>query len=227
VDQGRRDFNMLLGAGGVMAVVKALGLDKLIPVGSKVAQKTTPIVTPGGTPKYFFDFVNLIKSKGDDISETAATIERQKVYGYKGYELTEDLTTGEKSIKIADEDMGKGSEMTFKPGEDIVDEKTGKSVKSLDEYEEYSYNPDASNPGKFDSQEGMDDIDEILELLRKDGKKYSKTELEDMGINFDAGKPEKAGGGIMKLAGDDSGPPPTSGPNSEGLALILKRDRKY
>ena len=123
--------------------------------------------------------------------------------------------------------MGKGSEMTFKPGEDIVDEKTGKSVKSLDEYEEYSYNPDASNPGKFDSQEGMDDIDEILELLRKDGKKYSKTELEDMGINFDAGKPEKAGGGIMKLAGDDSGPPPTSGPNSEGLALILKRDRKY
>ena len=38
---------------------------------------------------------------------------------------------------------------------------------------------------------------------------------------------EKAGGGIMKLAGDDSGPPPTSGPNSEGLALILKRDRKY
>ena len=227
VDQSRRDFNMMLGAGGVMAVVKALGLDKLIPVGSKVAQKTTPIVTPGGTPKYFFDFVNLIKSKGDDISETAATIERQKVYGYKGYELTEDLTTGEKSIKIADEDMGKGSEMTFKPGEDIVDEKTGKSVKSLDEYEEYSYNPDASNPGKFDSQEGMDDIDEILELLRKDGKKYSKTELEDMGINFDAGKPEKAGGGIMKLAGDDSGPPPTSGPNSEGLALILKRDRKY
>jgi len=31
----------------------------------------------------------------------------------------------------------------------------------------------------------------------------------------------------MKLAGDDSGPPPTSGPDSEGLALILKRGRKY
>jgi hypothetical protein len=38
---------------------------------------------------------------------------------------------------------------------------------------------------------------------------------------------KKAGGGIMKLAGDGSGPPPTSGPNSQGLALILKRAKQY
>ena len=95
-------------------------------------------------------------------------------------------------------------------------------------------------------------MDEILELLRKDGKKYSKEELLEMGIDADAlgnyptgagsipegrageanpFKPKKAGGGIMKLAGDDSGIPPKSGPNSkgvnsEGLALILKRGRK-
>ena len=93
-----------------MALVKALGLDKLIPVGSKVAQKTTPIVTPGGTPKYFFDFVNLIKKSGDDITEKAATLERQKVYDYKGYTMvTEDLTTGEKSIyKIAEVEVTYG-----------------------------------------------------------------------------------------------------------------------
>ena len=51
---------------------------------------------------------------------------QNEVQAFLEKELTEDLTTGEKSIKIADEDMGKGSEMTFKPGEDIVDEKTGK-----------------------------------------------------------------------------------------------------
>jgi hypothetical protein len=104
----------------------------------------------------------------------------------------------------------------------------------------------------MDSDSGLDSIEEILDLLKKDGKKYSKTELEDMGIDPDAlgnyptgagsvrketllnpdvdtftGKPKKAGGGIMKLAGDDSGPPPTSGPNSQGLALILKRAKQY
>ena len=256
VDQGRRDFNIMLGTGGVMAVVKALGLDKLIPVGSKVAQKTTPIVTPGGTPKYFFDFVNLIKSKGDDISETAATVERQKVYDYKGYTMYEDLSSGEIRINKQNEGVGSGynkdgereifdtitgqEEIMYKPGEEIVG-KDGKAVKTLDEYEEATAKPDSY--GDMEGEAGLDSIDEILELLLKDGKKYSKTELKGMGIDIDAlgnyptgagsvrledlVKSKKAGGGIMKLAGDDSGPPPTSGPNSEGLALILKRGRKY
>ena len=34
-----------------------------------------------------------------------------------------------------------------------------------------------------------------------------------------------AGGGIAKLAGVDSGPPPESGPNSQGLQGLLKRVR--
>ena len=36
-----------------------------------------------------------------------------------------------------------------------------------------------------------------------------------------------AGGGIAKLAGVDSGPPPESGPNSQGLPGLLKRVRNY
>jgi hypothetical protein len=36
---------------------------------------------------------------------------------------------------------------------------------------------------------------------------------------------EKAGGGIAKLAGDRSGPPPERGPNSQGLPGLLKRVR--
>jgi hypothetical protein len=34
-----------------------------------------------------------------------------------------------------------------------------------------------------------------------------------------------AGGGIAKLAGIDSGPPPESGPNSQGLQGLMKRVR--
>ena len=35
----------------------------------------------------------------------------------------------------------------------------------------------------------------------------------------------KAGGGIDKLAGIDQGPPPESGPNSQGLQGLMKRVR--
>ena len=35
-----------------------------------------------------------------------------------------------------------------------------------------------------------------------------------------------AGGGIAKLAGIDEGPPPESGPNSQGLSGLLKRGNK-
>ena len=35
-----------------------------------------------------------------------------------------------------------------------------------------------------------------------------------------------AGGGIAKIAGVDSGPPPESGPNSQGLQGLMKRGIK-
>jgi hypothetical protein len=38
-------------------------------------------------------------------------------------------------------------------------------------------------------------------------------------------KTEKAGGGIIKLAGDDSGPPPKSGPTPHGLPYVAKNVR--
>ena len=36
----------------------------------------------------------------------------------------------------------------------------------------------------------------------------------------------KAGGGILKEAGDSSGVPPESGPNSQGLQGLLNRVKK-
>ena len=38
---------------------------------------------------------------------------------------------------------------------------------------------------------------------------------------------ELAGGGIAKMAGDRSGPPPVSGPNPQGLLSLMKRARNY
>ena len=242
VDQGRRDLILATGAGGAVALLKYLGLDKLIGTGTKVAQKAAPIVTKGGTPKYFFDFVNLIKTKGDDITEKAAVIERQKVYDYNGYTMYENLDTGRISISKDTEGsasyyIGDGEydtidgiirkeEITYDPPETILDD-AGKPKRVPDSYEENTLKPDADG-GDGDAEAGLDSIDEILELLSKDGKTYSKEELIEMGISdikdF-AFKTKKAGGGIIKLAGDDSGPPPKSGPTPHGLPYVAKNVR--
>ena len=241
----RREFNSLLAGGGIIGLVKALGLDSIFPAAKTVAQKAAPeIITKGGTPKYFFDFVNLIKTKGDDITETAATVERQKVYDYNGYTMYEDMTTGKISIRKDTEggatySIGDGEyetvdgiirkeEINYEPSETILNEK-GKPVKVPDQYDEATVRPDEDG-GEGDFEAGLDSIDDILDLLSKDGKTYSKDELIEMGIRPDvltesSLKTKKAGGGIIKLAGDDSGPPPKSGPTPHGLPYIAKNVR--
>ena len=58
------------------------------------------------------------------------------------------------------------------------------------------------------------------ELKRKaaDPEAYRAEQQEQMGMSA-------AGGGLAKQAGDRSGPPPESGPNSQGLPGLLKRVR--
>jgi ElaB/YqjD/DUF883 family membrane-anchored ribosome-binding protein len=272
VDQTRRDIVLSIGAGGAVAFLKYLGLDFLAKA-PKAAKVTEEIVTKGGTPKYFFDFVNLIKTKGDDITEKAATLERQKVYNYNGYELTEDISTGK--INIRKDTEGGGSypigdgeyetvegivrqeEINYNPSETIINDK-GKSVRVPDNYSEDTAR--VGYDGEMDDVSvGLDSIDEILQLLSKDGKKYTLNELQEMGINLEGigddvllkilkdptelkidkirtkgdkamdeireritGRSDKAGGGIMKMAGDDSGPPPKSGPTPHGLPYVAK-----
>jgi len=243
VDQTRRDIVLSIGAGGAVAFLKYLGLDFLSKT-PRVVEKAAPIVTKGGTPKYFFDFVSLIKSKGDDITEKAATLERQKVYSYNGYELTEDISTGRMSIRKDTEGAGsypigdgeyetiegviRKEEITYDPPETILDD-AGKPKEVPDTYEESTLLPDADG-GDGDVEAGLQSIDDILDLLSKDGKTYSKEELIEMGINPDVlmesgYKIKKAGGGIIKLAGDDSGPPPKSGPTPHGLPYVAKNVR--
>jgi hypothetical protein len=245
LQMSRREFNTLLAGGGIIGLVKALGLDTIFPAAKTVAQKAAPkVVTTGGTPKYFFDFVNLIKTKGDDITDKAATLERQKVYNYNGYELTEDISTGKISIRkdtegsasyyIGDGEYDtidgiiKKEEITYDPPETILDD-AGKPKRVPDSYEENTLRPDEDG-GSGDVEAGLDSIDDILNLLSKDGKTYSKDELLEMGIRPDvlteSGlKTKKAGGGIIKLAGDESGPPPKSGPTPHGLPYVAKNVR--
>ena len=165
----------------------------------KAVKATEGIVTQGGTPKYFFDFVSLIKSKGKDITDKASTLERQKVYDYNGYELTEDISTGKISIRKDTEgggsyNIGDGEyetvegivrkeEIYYEPPETILNDK-GKPQKVPDNYQENTLKPDAEGDLE-DIDQGLDSIDEILDLLAKDGKKYSLDELKEMGINIE------------------------------------------
>ena len=276
VDQTRRDIILATGAGGAVALLKLLGLDNLFKAAPKAVKAAPEIITKGGTPKYFFDFVGLIKSKGKDITDTAAVTERQKVYDYNGYTVYENLDTGR--ITIAKDTEGGGSyyigdgeyetiegiirkeEIVYDPPETILDD-AGKPKRVPDNYEENTLKPDADG-GDGDVEAGLESIDEILELLAKDGKKYSLDELIKMGISPDGigddlllkilkdptelkidkiktkgdkkmdeirerikSKIERAGGGIIKLAGDDSGPPPKSGPTPHGLPYVAKNVR--
>jgi len=46
-------------------------------------------------------------------------------------------------------------------------------------------------------------------------------------VLYPEGRGQLAGGGIAKMAGDRSGPPPESGPNPQGLLSLMKRARNY
>ena len=272
VDQTRRDLLIATGSGGAIALLKYLGLDNLFKAAPKAVKATPEIITKGGTPKYFFDFVSLIKSKGDDITEKAAVTERQKVYDYNGYTVYENLDNGRITVNKDVEGgasyyIGDGEydtvdgiirkeEIVYDPPETILDD-AGKPKRVPDYYEENTLKPDYDG-GDGDVEAGLESIDEILDLLAKDGKKYNLDELEQMGINpkglgrdflrqilrnpeeiklLDAKemfkdtmnkvkyKIEKAGGGIVKLAGAGSGPPPKSGPTPHGLPYIAKNVR--
>jgi len=143
LDKGRRGFMKAAGAAGAGIAALKTGLlgfgEKAAPVVEKAVESAK------GVPPYFFKLVDKIKSFGEDVTEKAATLDRQKVTKYKDFELTEDVATGEMTIqrmKVLDD----GSEsyygkplteetyMNYKPGKGQVDEST-KGIPP-DEYEQ-------------------------------------------------------------------------------------------
>ena len=188
---GRRGFlKMLAGIGGGIAAAKT-GLLKL--AGKEPVKQVAKEVVKGtaGTypPPYFFKLVEKIKFMGDDITEKAATQERQSVKKYKDYEMTEDMGTGEIVIKKRNEGVFYDQDgiisdeyIVYKPGQ--ADELT-KGKKPPPEYDEYTVRPDAD--GKLrDSEDGLDSIDEILDEVG---------DSDSMTI-------KKASGGIARMLGE-------------------------
>ena len=188
-----------IGASGAAAktgLLKLMGKEKTAPVVEKAAE-----VLGGGTPPpYFFNLVKKIKNLGDDVTETRSVSEREKVTAYKDYELTENLTTGEKTIQRIkidndnptryDEVLAEETYMNYKPGKGQTDEATGKVA---DEYTE-----DTSYIGKkgtvYDTVEGVGD-DVIQEGT------VSEDNVADF-ITKEAQSIKKAGGGIARMLGE-------------------------
>ncbi len=90
-----------------------------------------------------------------------------------------------------------------------------KRLREMDPRELYLYN----------KQRGftLDDIQQDTSPQIRPLMNYLGTDVTGQGF----GSQFLAGGGIAKLAGVDQGPPPESGPNSQGLPGLLKRVRNY
>ena len=144
---GRRGFLKILaglGAAGAAFKTGLLGLGK--GATKKVATEVAKEAATGGAPPHFLKLVAKIKALGDDVTETAATAERQNVKQYKDFEMTEDVSTGEIQIfknsqsdeaidRFASENANEEVFMRYKPGRGQADETTkGKAI--ADEYEE-------------------------------------------------------------------------------------------
>jgi len=147
---GRRAFlKLLAGTGAGIGAAKS-GLFSLLKGGGKkqVVKELATSAGSGTPPPYFFKLVEKIKKLGDDVTETAAVADRQKVHQYKDFEMTEDIATGKIEIQkqhrnfIDDEtpyNLSKESYMSYTPGEVISQgTKKGKNkiIKTADDYVE-------------------------------------------------------------------------------------------
>ena len=170
---GKRAFlKMLGGVGAGIAGLKSglLGLGGKQATKKAVTETVKQTAGSGAPPPYFFKLVEKIKTLGDDVTQKAATQDRQVVKQYKDFELTEDVTTGEIQIfkrSQSDEAIDRfGGEnateevfMRYKPSEDIIG-KNNKPVKTGPEYEEntsYISNNRENTGGILDEVDGVTD----------------------------------------------------------------------
>jgi hypothetical protein len=143
---GRRGFLKILAGLGAAGAAFKTGLLSLGKGAAKPAAKVAAEAATSGAPPHFFKLVAKIKALGDDVTEKAATQDRQVVKQYKDFEMIEDVSTGEIQIfkksqsdeaidRFASENANEEVFMRYKPGKGQADETTkGKAI--ADEYEE-------------------------------------------------------------------------------------------
>tara|TARA_B100000989_G_scaffold63198_1_gene43661 strand:- start:490 stop:3171 length:2682 start_codon:yes stop_codon:yes gene_type:complete len=162
----RREFLKVSGAGATVILAKMLGFGDEVAKTAKVVEKAA--AAPAGAPTYFFDLVEIIKKKGIDTTKRRAIKDLENVYQYKGYEVYEDLATGEIRIeKISPEaDMITERQiLEFKPGRG--DES---NPKPPDEYEEVTETNSRIIEDQYnepDYEQGIN-IEEILEFIKNE-----------------------------------------------------------
>ena len=199
---GKRAFLKLMGGVGAgIAGLKSgiLGLGGK-GVGKKAVTETVKSAGSGTPPPYFFKLLEKIKTLGDD-APRLTTQDRQKVTTYKDYTLTEDVTTGEKTIQRMkmDDDLkydaseyygkplGEETYMNYKPGKGQADE-TMKGKTPPDEYTEDTSLIRSDKPAEGEVIDTFDGVpDDVLEEV---GETIVK--------KADGGRIGFSGGGIFR-----------------------------
>jgi len=156
----------MTGAGATVILAKMLGFGDQVTKTAKVAEKAA--AAPAGVPPYFFDLVEIIKKKGLDVTERNATKNLENVYRYKGYDVYEDLATGE--IRI--EKLGKEADMVT--NREILEYRPGRgdesNPKPPDEYDEVTETNQKIIEDEYNDPNYEDgvNIEEILEFIKNE-----------------------------------------------------------
>ena len=164
-DPKRRSILKMIG-GGLMSLPilgKLKFLAPLAPTIKKAAEKGIDIA-----PSYFFDLVNKIKMFG---KQGKGAEDRVTEYNYKNYSLEENVSDGTQRITIKKGDP----EVSYK--EEVMEYTPSKMEEDVgqlpSQYDEVTIFPDKDGKMK-DIEDGIDDISEILEEVRKDAPPIKK-----------------------------------------------------
>jgi hypothetical protein len=191
-DAARRKFMKAAGAGAAGLAALKTGLvglgEKAAPVVEKVAE------TAQGVPPYFYQLIDVIKSKGQEIKSYGDRIKQYIAPSKDGKSelmLTEDLSTGDvqvkKIYKEGDDMVTKSEEMNFTKGRG--DESTqGTPADDYEEVTEFNsriYKDEFNDP---DVVEGID-VEEIvkeIDVKKADGGRigFSKGKLATNAVKF-------------------------------------------